>query len=263
MEEHFVINSNLPGLNPLHFGQERCQPLHFFGPGTRPYWLIHYIVSGKGIFSVRDKTYHLSSSQCFIIRPGEKVFYQADQQQPWHYIWICFRTDTELPAPFYGDTLTVPGLGSIFSAIMDGRSKSAGQAEYLSAKLWELVSIVAEAGKPRVPKNERFAERAKTCIETKYMTDLTVTKIAKMLNLERSYFSTVFRKTFGVSPQTYLSNYRLEKAAELLLADDASITDIAYATGYSGVINFSRMFKRRYHVSPSEYRAMYRKHNEE
>ena len=95
------------------------------------------------------------------------------------------------------------------------------------------------------------------------MTDLTVTKIAKMLNLERSYFSTVFRKTFGVSPQTYLSNYRLEKAAELLLADDASITDIAYATGYSGVINFSRMFKRRYHVSPSEYRAMYRKHNEE
>jgi hypothetical protein len=91
--EIYVANKRLPGLNPLTFGEERCQPLHLYGPGTRPYWLLHYVVSGKGLFVADEKTYKVSASQCFIVKPEEKIFYQADEHDPWHYIWIAFSSD--------------------------------------------------------------------------------------------------------------------------------------------------------------------------
>ena len=45
-----VIDSHFPGLNPVQFGSEECAPGHFFGPAVRTYWLLHYVVSGKGTF---------------------------------------------------------------------------------------------------------------------------------------------------------------------------------------------------------------------
>jgi len=252
--EHYLINRNLPGFNPLSYGQEHCLPLHAAAPHVRPYWLLHYIVSGKGTFTARDTTYRLGASQCFIIRPGEKISYQADSTQPWHYIWISFSTNADMPEAMKLDVLTMPGLGKIFSNIAGADEHSAGINELLSGKIWEIMALLAENEKTRFSKIDNFAEQAKTIIQTKYTTGITVTEIAKSLNFERSYFSTVFKNSVGISPQEYLNNYRLEKAAELLISDNCSITDIAFSTGYSGVINFSRMFKRRYGVSPTDYR---------
>ncbi|MBQ7012241.1 MAG: AraC family transcriptional regulator [Clostridia bacterium] len=252
--EYFLINKQLHGFNPLSFGQEHCLPHHFFGPGVRSYWLLHYIVSGNGVFSVRDKTYKLTSGSCFIIRPFEKVFYQADSVHPWHYIWIGFEAPDHIPEQLSGDVLNIPGMGSIFDSIMEAQDKNEGRNEFLSGKIWELMSLISEANKPKISKNKSFAEQAKTCIQAKYMTGITVAEIAKTLNLERSYFSTVFKNSIGISPQEYLNNFRLEKAADLLVSSNLSVTDIAFSTGYSGVINFSRMFKRRFGTSPTEYR---------
>ncbi|MBQ2734155.1 MAG: AraC family transcriptional regulator [Clostridia bacterium] len=251
--EYFLINKHLGGFNPISFGQEQCLPYHFFGPGVRSYWLLHYVVSGKGVFSVKDKTYKLSAGSCFVIRPFEKVFYQADAHQPWQYIWIGFDT-SDLPEQLSSDVINTPGIGNVFSAIMDAQERNEGRNEFLASKLWELMSIISESNKTKMSKNKSFAEQAKTCIQAKYMTGITVAEIAKMLNLERSYFSTVFKNSVGISPQEYLNNYRLEKAADFLLSSNMSVTDIAYSTGYSGVINFSRMFKRKYGVPPTEYR---------
>ncbi len=259
--EYFLVNKHLGGFNPLSFGQEHCLPNHFFGPGVRSYWLLHYVVSGKGVFSFKDKTYKLSAGSCFVIRPFEKVFYQADPHQPWHYIWIGFETQ-DMPEQLSSDVLSMPGIGNIFSSIMDAQDRNEGRNEFLAAKVWEIISLISESSKPKIPKNKTFAEQAKTCIQAKYMTGITVAEIAKMLNLERSYFSTVFKNSVGISPQEYLNNYRLEKASELLISSDMSVTDIAFSTGYSGVINFSRMFKRRFEVSPTEYREKNRIQNQ-
>ncbi len=251
--EFFLVNKHLGGFNPLSFGQEHCLPNHFFGPGVRSYFLLHYVVSGKGLFSVKDKTYKLSAGSCFVIRPFEKVFYQADPHQPWQYIWIGFDTEN-VPDQLSYDVLNMPGMGSIFSSIMDAQDKNEGRNEFLASKIWELMSLISEFGNPKIPKNKTFAEQAKTCIQAKYMSGITISEIAKMLNLERSYFSTVFKNSVGISPQEYLNNFRLEKASELLICTDMSVTDIAFSTGYSGVVNFSRMFKRRFGMSPTNYR---------
>ena len=129
-----------------------------------------------------------------------------------------------------------------------------GQQEYLSAKAWEILAYFFANDKSAVSRIEDYAERAKTCIEADYMNGITVTDIAKRLNLERSYFSTIFKKSVGVSPQQYLGEFRLNKAAKLLISQHMSVSEAAYATGYTDIVNFSRMFKKHFGMSPTEYK---------
>ena len=62
----------------------------------------------------------------------------------------------------------------------------------------------------------------------------------------------------GQSPQEFLSNYRMVKAAELLKLTSLSIADIGSAIGYENQLHFSRAFKNIYGVSPREWRNQHK-----
>lgn len=72
-------------------GVQSCAPGHWYGPGKRDEYLIHFIGEGKGIYQVHGKTYHLSKGDFFLICPDTEVFYEADRKEPWDYIWVGFR----------------------------------------------------------------------------------------------------------------------------------------------------------------------------
>ena len=73
-----------------HSGIENCNPSYSFGPETRDHFIIHYILDGKGEFTVNNKTYKLGKKDGFLIRPGEETYYKADDKDPWIYMWIGF-----------------------------------------------------------------------------------------------------------------------------------------------------------------------------
>ena len=54
-------------------GLSKTEPLHSFGPAQKPYYLIHYILRGKGRFSLRNKEFQLSSGNGFLIPPEGTV----------------------------------------------------------------------------------------------------------------------------------------------------------------------------------------------
>ncbi|MDO5550738.1 MAG: helix-turn-helix transcriptional regulator, partial [Lachnospiraceae bacterium] len=58
----------------------------------------------------------------------------------------------------------------------------------------------------------------------------------------------------GVSPQQYLLQYRLDMACQLLRTTELPIQDIAKRIGYDNQLTFSKMFKKKYEVSPKQYR---------
>ena len=67
-------------------------------------------------------------------------------------------------------------------------------------------------------------------------------------------FGKIFHETVGKSPQEFLMNYRMTKAAELLKLTKLSISDIGNAVGYPNQLHFSRAFKNVYGVSPRNWR---------
>lgn len=71
-------------------GHSECLPLHSYGPGTRPYYLMHFVLSGKGRLVVNKTEYLIEEKQIFLIEPDQMVFYQADKENPWTYSWVGF-----------------------------------------------------------------------------------------------------------------------------------------------------------------------------
>ncbi len=243
-----VTDEGYHGLNPMQFGFHSCEKSHSFGPAVRTYWLIHFVVSGYGTFHKDGNIYHIKPGEMFVIPPFEETYYEADSQNPWSYIWIGFTSDSQLPVTLK-DVIYIPEAIPIFDKMKNSTEKSNGRSAFLAAKLWELFALLLEQKKP----SENYIEKALDCIHSEYMNPLTVEDIAARLNLDRSYFSTLFKKTVGISPKKYLLNYRMKLAASLLTDKGKSVSVTAYSVGYSDVFVFSKMFKRHFGISPTEY----------
>lgn len=83
---------------------------------------------------------------------------------------------------------------------------------------------------------------------------LAISEIARKNSMTIKTMERLFRKYTGISPAAYLAGLRLEHAAELLRSPACSITDAAFRCGFSNLAYFSRVFHRRYGISPREYR---------
>ncbi len=81
-----------------------------------------------------------------------------------------------------------------------------------------------------------------------------------MVNLSSSRLSHLFKTATGSSLQTYLSNCRLEKAAELLQSTEMPIKEVSYSVGYRHAPSFVRAFRNKYASSPNDYRNQQRLH---
>ena len=67
-------------LSIFNCGLERCAPGQTWGPGIRDHYLIHLVVSGKGIFEVGGRTWEVSEGDLFFARPSQLIRYTADEQ---------------------------------------------------------------------------------------------------------------------------------------------------------------------------------------
>ena len=79
-------------------------------------------------------------------------------------------------------------------------------------KLWQIFACLLEEN----PAEQDYISQAIHCMKLEYADGITVAEIAKRLNLNRSYFSVLFKERTGQTPQDYLTALRMEKAIELM-----------------------------------------------
>lgn len=252
-EEYRISSKKLPGLNPITWGQQQCES-DFSVDVLRPYWLLHYVVKGHGTFEKGSAVYKVSPSQIFVIRPHETHIYTADAQDPWHYIWIAFDSDIDMPHILGTDVFSAPAAGRVFEDFLAASKLSYGKEEFLASKLWELLSILIRLENGSSQRLNPYITKAKEYVSKNFSHGIKVADIARELKLDRTYFSTVFRKETGMSPKQYLEKYSLERAAEMLVNTEMPVAQAAYASGYRDTVNFSRMFKKHFGTAPSKYR---------
>ncbi|MBR2616288.1 MAG: AraC family transcriptional regulator [Clostridia bacterium] len=243
-----ILNQGYTDVNPVVFGYESCEKGHSYGPAIRTYWLLHFVASGKGKFVIGDRTYPVTEDSLFVIPPFVETYYEADGADPWEYIWVGF-TASDRVRFFREDVIYLPEARRLFEGMRTLCGTERGTTERICAYLWELFSFLQSRSRPGTSR----VAMAESILRAELSSALTVSEVAARVGMDRSHFSTLFKRETGLAPKEYLQRVRLEEAARLL-SRGHSVTVTALSVGYGDVYVFSKMFKRRFGVSPSEYK---------
>lgn len=239
---------------PLFVGWENCKSNYAYGPAVRTYYLLHYIVSGRGEYRADGKSFTLTEGQAFLIKPNEMTFYRADKTEPWSYIWMAWESPLDIfkSLPLKLESRELKAIMSNYPTAESVDKLSSCRA---TALLWSVTACLAE---PDFVQNETYdyITRAISVINLHYSDRLTVSGIADRLNIDRSYFSNLFKKEIGIPPQQYITELRMQKALDLLKKNLYSVAVVAASVGFSDQFTFSRCFKKYYGVSPTHYKEL-------
>lgn len=97
-------------------------------------------------------------------------------------------------------------------------------------------------------------EDINTFIQAHYMEELSMKIVARAMNYSDAYFCKLFKQCFHVNFSTYLNEFRIEKAKDLIKNPRINVKDIGLACGYTDSNYFTRVFKRVTGQTPTEYR---------
>lgn len=205
-----------------------------------------------------------------MIFPQQINTYIADRDLPWEYVWI------EFDGLRVKEAISIAGLSpdrpiyhahsrDIRETMMQEMLYIAQHGDmtpfhlmghlylFLDALTRSIAPVRLIASKPGKLR-DFYIHEALAFIEQNFQNDISVEDIADNCGLNRSYFGKIFKNAVGRTPQDFLLNYRMTKAAELLKLTQLSIGDIGKAVGYDNQLHFSRAFKNIYRLSPRTWR---------
>ena len=255
----------------VHMGRESCKPYHVFS-GTREEYIIHFVLSGRGFYSASGNTWPLSDGQIFLIQPNDTVVYCSDGIDPWRYAWIGFRgSETKSilkQCGFTKNNLVLPSPAPdefmcCFDELFEHISMSYADGLYRESMLMKLLSILCRnysqlSGKEDLWQNNRggnpYVNQVIDYINEMYMNGISVADIAQHIGISQAHLNHIFQEELNLSVQNFLIDFRMYKAAMQLENTSLSIKEVSHLVGYRDPFVFSKAFKRKFEVSPKQYR---------
>lgn len=264
-------------LTVLFSGEGRPNGGHGIGPSIHEYYLLHTVLSGKGTFTLQGQSYVCREGDTFAILPGEMFTYQADERDPWHYVWVAYigRGAAAITA-----SVGLTPENAVVSGSLNANTRNCYYRLhdcFLSAAPPELANLEAEgwvrlllrefgearraeAGRPPRPEDpttERLIKQAKQYMMLQFMHPISIDHLAGMLGYHRAHLTKLFKQKTGLSPMQFLQQIRMERA-EQLLATTMTVEAVASAVGFGDALYFSRKFRKWRGLSPTEHRQAQR-----
>ena len=101
--------------------------------------------------------------------------------------------------------------------------------------------------------------KARKFIEQHSCEELSLSKVAKAVNISANHLSEKFKQVTGMNFVEYVARNRFKNASDLLRNPNLRISEIAFAVGFQSLSQFNRVFQKLSGKSPTEFRAAYRK----
>lgn len=229
-------------------------------------------------YNVNGRQLHIAEGNAIFINSRQMHYGFSSDGTDSEYICICFKPDLlcchkGLYDQYVMPILTNSGLPclllekenpehtpvlDIIRSIADCEERNLA----LMGKLLELWQRIYDLAEPvrcisTDDANLRTLRQMIGWIHTQYAEHISLTQIADAGGVCRSKCCQIFKKYMGLTPNDYLTSFRLERAAELLGTTNLMVTEIAFHCGFNSSSYFAEVFTRKKGCSPKEYR---RKH---
>jgi len=243
-------------------GYEYCKPNHKVGPVARDYYLLHFIIEGKGYYKSKEYL-NLSSGDVFLIKPGETIVYESDSENPWTYYWIGFDSPRikNLLNKLFGNSYSIhldeiDWVKKIFVEISNCDYKNEVSQFYITSKLYEIIYYLFKNNNLHfAPTDDDIISKIVVYINEHIGDELSVNLICEKFGFSRSYIFILFKETMGISMKEFIVKSKMDRACILLQQNNSlTVKEVSWLVGYNNYQSFFKTFKKRFHVSPNEIR---------
>ena len=228
-----------------------------------PYYRIYYVVSGRAVIYLQDHLLTLKPGKLYFI-PSFSIFDAHCDEILGHY-WIHFNFDitTASYLTIYhpkSEAEAPPIVGEIFRNLVRhvaDYQKSGSPADAIASEglIKYLLSFFLPDTISAAPEAARFIPVLQY-IDANYNTHISNADLGKIMFLSPTYFSNLFTKQFGITPQQYILQKRINSAAIMLFESNKNIREIAFDCGFESETYFNRQFHKYMGISPGKYRKL-------
>lgn len=227
------------------------------GPYVRSTYILHYVLNGTCHFD----SFEANAGEAFLISKGKLHSFKVEPG--YRHVWAAF--DGEKAAellqsfgldPYQHAKLTVADR-KFADSLCEAAVKSVqthDNVKVAESWLYAMLSLLSEPKAATETVDSSMITAAKF-LEQHYHRRITMQQVADLMHISEKHFCKQFKRQFGVPPQEFLMNIRLEKAKQLLKSTDLRIKEIAGSVGFSSQLNFTAAFKKRFGQSPTAYRT--------
>lgn len=221
----------------------------------------HLLFINSGEIEVRrsGETQILTKGNFVFYKPGEKQYYAAvtDADSLWLHFGGAAAEEILTSFGIDGGIYTADYSISVFETYSN-LIRQFNQPELkklANGTLLILLAHISDAVRSISPaENAEAISEILTYINMNYNKKLTIDQLAKRAGYSKSRFSHLFSELLHTAPLAYQKNIRLTNACELLSGSAHSVGEVARSCGFEDQLYFCRVFKKKYGLSPSEYR---------
>ncbi|PZD94594.1 transcriptional regulator [Paenibacillus sambharensis] len=229
------------------------------------------ITEGRGTARIGSNEFVLKPGMCLRVRPGETVsLMPAGKQAKLFYIHgaavMLDLGDPEAAVAASGLPLMECGsvmlpakaaaeaaalLKQLIPLVISNEHTDRHRSQSLFHELLHMLALYAEAGK--LPADDAVLRTMKW-MDRSYNNPVSLNMLPALAGLTPSSYCRAFKRVTGMTPGAYLTKVRLTEAKRLLTDRGRTLKEVARSVGFQDELYFSRTFKKREGISPSEYR---------
>lgn len=254
----------------LSAGHYRAAPGFRYVPERKrvPQFYFWYVADGTGSVCIDGRWTTMGKGDFLILRPGQRFQEERTDPADPSRIYFSYIDPFGRPSPRMAAALrrrlpirlACPAQGraeALFADLLEtytvGSRRREIRLKILALEILDLVFTSLEAqATPMDPQHRNVVQHAQKFIERHLAERITPEDIAEQAGVSASHLFAVFRRHIGCSPIRYQTELRLRAATRQLL-QGRSVTATARATGFGSLHYFSRLFKKRYGTSPSQF----------
>ena len=250
----------------VYGGFEKCASDFEIKRNNYPWYILECPLKGHCSLTVKSQTYSLENGRLAGIAPGDSHHYKCDFQNPMEHVFVAFTgkdaaelfkqsgIGESISSKAYNHERTLSLINTLLSAGFE-KSHYSQQlcACYLKTLLLELANESDRTGRHH-SQSEKCYRRCRSYIDEHFSQVILPCEVADACGINVRYMSRLFKRFDDRTPQEYIIQLKLNKAATLLLTLDLSVKDVSLYVGFEDQYHFSRSFKKLYGLSPQNYR---------